>query len=78
VTAPDIQPLAVDIKGLAAALKVSDTTAKVLIRTGEIPSIKIGRSRRIRMAAIEEYLAAKEAETCTPVHPEDQPRLRAV
>jgi excisionase family DNA binding protein len=39
------------------ALKVGRTTVFRLIRTGELASVRIGRSRRIPAEALEQYLA---------------------
>lgn len=45
------------VKDIEARLSVGNTTAKRLISTGEIASVKVGRLRRVTPAALEEYLA---------------------
>ena len=42
---------------LAAYLAVSDRTIRNWIRRGELPSYKLGTSRRIDPAAVEDFLA---------------------
>jgi len=42
---------------LAAHLAVSDRTIRNWIRTGELPSYKLGASRRIDPADVEDFLA---------------------
>jgi excisionase family DNA binding protein len=49
----------------AARLGVGRTLMYELIRTGAIPSVRVGRLRRIRTADLEAYAAEL---TATPVH----------
>lgn len=46
----------------AEQLGVGMTTAKSLIRSGELRSVKIGRSRRVPADALREYVQRLEAE----------------
>lgn len=48
--------------GAAAYLGVSPRTVGKLIRSGELPSLRIGRLRRITWAALSEFLQKKTAE----------------
>lgn len=48
--------LALTIKDVQSELSLSRSRICELIRSGELPSIKIGRSRRIPRKAIEEFL----------------------
>ncbi len=41
----------------AQALSIGEMTAWKLIREGKLPSIKIGRSRRIKTADLERFVA---------------------
>ncbi|MBA4018301.1 MAG: hypothetical protein C0483_14135 [Pirellula sp.] len=41
-------------------MSVSTSTAKRLVDSGELPSLAIGRLRRVRVAAIREFLASRE------------------
>lgn len=59
--APGVQPLAYTIPEAAALLGVGRTTVYELIRSGELPSIRIRRGRRVTRAAIEAYLADRAA-----------------
>jgi excisionase family DNA binding protein len=45
----------------AAELRIARRRIFVLIREGTLPSVKIGKSRRITRAAIEEYVRQLEA-----------------
>jgi excisionase family DNA binding protein len=48
---------------LAAYLAVSDRTIRNWIRRGELPSYKLGASRRIDPADVENFLARRREET---------------
>ena len=52
----DALPLMLRVKDLMPLLSVSHNTAYALVRTGEIRSVRIGRTYRIPRAAIEEYI----------------------
>ena len=41
----------------AQALRISRTSVYELIRTGQLASVRIGRRRRIPVAAVEQYVA---------------------
>lgn len=47
---------------VAQQLGVGMTTAKALIKTGELRSVKIGRSRRVPAEALQEYVRRLDAE----------------
>ncbi|WP_217553071.1 helix-turn-helix domain-containing protein [Streptomyces sp. GbtcB6] len=47
---------------VAEQLGVGLTTAKALIKTGELRSVKIGRSRRVPADALREYVQRLDAE----------------
>jgi len=62
MTTSNEEPLAYTVLAVAALLQVGRTTVYELIRTGELPAIKIGRrSRRVTRAAIDAYLADRAA-----------------
>jgi excisionase family DNA binding protein len=62
MTTSNDEPLAYTVPAVAALLQVSRTTVYELIRTGELPAIKIGRkSRRVTKAAVDTYLADRAA-----------------
>jgi excisionase family DNA binding protein len=54
VQAPPV--LAVDGREAARLMGISHGMVKVLVDRGELPSFKIGRSRRILVAAINAYI----------------------
>ena len=47
----------------AEAIGVSRATFYKLLTSGEVPSVKIGRSRRVRRAALDDYLTQLEQST---------------
>lgn len=52
ITAPDARTMLTTAE-LAARWKCHLNTAKKLVRTGQVPSMKVGHLRRIPLAAIE-------------------------
>lgn len=46
---------------VAELLSISVGMAKKLVQTGEIDSVKIGRSRRVTHTAVKDYIAKLEA-----------------
>lgn len=44
---------------VAALLKVSRTVAYGLIMSGELPSYKVGKLRRVRMSDVQAWLASR-------------------
>jgi excisionase family DNA binding protein len=52
------------VRELAALLRISRKTAYLLVKTGEIPSVKVGGSYRIPRAELERQLA--ESATTNP------------
>ena len=51
------QPILVTVQDTAAMLSIGRTAAWELVRKHKIKSIKIGRTRRVPIAAIQEYIA---------------------
>ncbi len=51
------QPILVTVAETASMLSIGRTAAWELVRTHKIKSIKIGRTRRVPMSAIQEYVA---------------------
>lgn len=58
---------------VAQQLGVSLTTAKALIKSGELRSVKIGRARRVPTDALHEYVQRLDAEQNGRVAPADLP-----
>ena len=54
-------PLVLRVEDLAQMLSIGRNTAYALVRSGEIRSIRIGRSYRIPKVAIEEYISNHHA-----------------
>jgi excisionase family DNA binding protein len=50
------QPILVTVEDAAEMLSIGRTAAWELVRKRKIRSVKIGRARRIPMAAIQEYV----------------------
>ena len=53
--------IALSPAGVAETIGVSLATAHRLIRTGELPSFTIGRSRRVLMEAVKAFIAERSA-----------------
>lgn len=51
----------VSIRYVAEQLAISARTVARLIASGELPSMKVGRSRRIRREALRDWLKGREA-----------------
>lgn len=49
--------LLLTVEEVAGELRIARRRIYEMIRTGELPSVKIGKSRRITRAAVEEYVA---------------------
>lgn len=52
---------AVSIQAVAEQLAISTRTVARLIANGDLPSVKIGRRRLIRVEALRAWLAGREA-----------------
>ena len=66
---PD-EPLLLKVKAVAAKCDVSTDTVRRLVKSGCLPSVRVGRSLRIPSAAVD-LLIAKAAITAPPVGPFD-------
>lgn len=53
----DKQPILITVQDTAAMLSIGRTAAWELVRKHKIKSIKIGRTRRVPIAAVQEYIA---------------------
>ena len=58
-----------DVRGAARELGVSTKTVERMIAAGTLPSIKLGRLRRIRRAALEEFITSRETQRLQPAAP---------
>ncbi|WP_316959738.1 helix-turn-helix domain-containing protein [Streptomyces sp. TRM68367] len=58
-TAPDPTLVALTVEEAARRLGVGRTTMYALLASGEIPSVTIGRLRRIPAEALSDYVAAR-------------------
>ena len=47
------------VSEVAAAMRVSNMTVYRLIKTGELPALRVGKNYRIRDADVERYLSAR-------------------
>ena len=55
--APNKQPMLVSVAELSTMLNLGRTATWELVRKHKIKSIKIGRTRRVPVSAIQEYVA---------------------
>ncbi len=67
---PLANPLLVSPETAADILEISRTQVYVMLASGELPSLKIGRLRRIPVRALEEWIqdrmSAQKAVSVTP------------
>lgn len=63
---PTTPRLLLRIEEAAEALAVSRTTLYGLLRSGDIPVLRIGRSVRVRPAALEAYVARRAGQDVDP------------
>ena len=66
-TAPDPTLVALTVEEAARRLGVGRTTMYALLASGEIPSVTIGRLRRIPAEALNDYVAARAQPTRSTV-----------
>lgn len=52
------EELLIPVEEAARRLAIGRTVAYSLIRSGELPSVKIGRSRRVPVSTLQEYVAS--------------------
>lgn len=52
---PDLQPVLLTIEETAQSLRIGRSMVCQLVKTGELRSVKIGASRRVPVAAVNEY-----------------------
>lgn len=64
--ASQVQPMALTVQQLAQALGIGQAFAWELVGRGVIPSVKIGKCRRVTVEALAEYLRGLEAEQNRP------------
>jgi excisionase family DNA binding protein len=60
-----VHQLVLPMKGVAKVLGIGETRAWGLIASGELPSVRIGRSRRVPVEAIREYVERLQREQNT-------------
>ncbi len=58
------QPILYSAKGLAEALDISVPWAKKLIYSGRVPSLKIGKARRVRREDVERFIEENARVDC--------------
>lgn len=52
----ETRPILITVDEAAAMLRIGRTVAWELVRTRKIKSVKIGRTRRVPLTAIQEYI----------------------
>jgi len=57
-----VEPELVDVDAAARLLGIGRTALYALLRQGEIPVIKIGRSTRVSVVSLRDFIERKEAE----------------
>ncbi|MEV7118249.1 helix-turn-helix domain-containing protein [Kitasatospora griseola] len=64
---PDPTLVALTVEEAARRLGVGRTTMYALVASGEVPSVTIGRLRRVPAEALKEYMAARTRAAASPV-----------
>ena len=47
---------------VASAMRISTMTVYRLIKSGELPAVRVGRSYRVRGSAVEQYLSSRSVQ----------------
>ena len=68
--------VAVSTQEAAAALGIGDDAVRALAACGKLPSFREGRRILIRVAALEAYAAAREAEQMADIRTQQDAELR--
>jgi len=58
-TAPAPAPMLMDVRAAGRALSISPRQVQILVARGELPSIKIGKLRRIAVADLQRLIDAR-------------------
>jgi excisionase family DNA binding protein len=61
VSSHELPELMLTIPETAAVMKISKSFAKKLIAAGTVPSVLVGRCRRVRLSDLEAHIAALPA-----------------
>lgn len=62
----EVPELLLTIDGVRRALNIGETKAKELVSSGAIESVRIGRCRRVPLAAIADYVDRLRADSGRP------------
>lgn len=62
---PDTEPIAYPVPQVAKLLNIGVRTTWTLVHTGQLKSFKVGKARRVRRTAIDEYLDRQEEAAAT-------------
>ena len=60
-SSPHIAPRTLSVDDAAAAIGIGRTSTWGLVKTGRLRSIKVGKSRRVPVGAIDEFIASADA-----------------
>lgn len=60
-----LKPLAVTVPDAARLMDVAESTAWKFIADGTLPSFKLGKSRRIAVAALEQWMREQAEQSVT-------------
>jgi excisionase family DNA binding protein len=75
--APSLVPLAVSPQGACDLLGLSVSGVYQVMRSGELPSYRCGRSRRIPMTAVHAFIARRLAEHAGKWQPRPCPKSKS-
>lgn len=68
-----VPELMLTVEETAAVMKISKSYAKKLIAAGTVPSVRVGRCRRVRLSELQAHIAALPTES-----PADEPSRRVL
>lgn len=58
----EVQPILITIPEAARRLAICTNKAWQLVRRGELPSVRLGRSVRVSVVSLEQFIAEREQE----------------
>lgn len=74
----ELQKLALSIADVCHLLDLSRTSVYVLINSGQLNSYSVGTRRFVSRRAVDEYIAAREAESCIQGTPCARPLRKVI
>ena len=64
--APDLEDRLLTVAEVADTMRVSNMTVYRLIKSGQLPALRVGRNYRIRRADVQQFLVDRSVRAETP------------